>query len=314
MARQRSPDRLKAEEIYLEHKGNIDLVDIADKLGRPKGTVRGWKNKDEWDEKLNGTFQKKSDKDTERSNKKKNTKKYKKDKIKDSNRQEVEEVFESENLTDKQKLFCIYFTEHFNATKAYQQAYDCDRETARRCGSRLLTNVDVKSEVDRLTEECLKEEGINSKLIAKRTFQKYIDIAFSDISDFMEFGQEEVVVRNDYGEPLLDSEGNEVTFLRNYVNFKNSNEVDGTIVTEVSKGKNGVKVKLADKMRALDFLAEHIGLLSQIDKAKIESEKSKAEKIQIEIDNMAGDKEGEEVKDWVSAIEEIAAKRSGKDE
>lgn len=71
MARARSPDRIKAEEIYLKHKGNIELVKIAEILGRPAGTIRGWKNKDKWDNKLNGTFQEKSNKNTERSKKEK---------------------------------------------------------------------------------------------------------------------------------------------------------------------------------------------------------------------------------------------------
>lgn len=61
MARPRNPDRIKAEEIYLEHKGNIELTKIAEIVGRPAGTIRGWKNKDCWDEKLNGTFQTKSE-------------------------------------------------------------------------------------------------------------------------------------------------------------------------------------------------------------------------------------------------------------
>lgn len=68
MARARSPDRIKAEEIYLKHKGNIELVKIAEILDRPPGTIRGWKNKDSWDDKLNGTLQKKN---TERSKRKK---------------------------------------------------------------------------------------------------------------------------------------------------------------------------------------------------------------------------------------------------
>lgn len=57
MAKARSPDRIKAEEIYLENEGNIELIKIAEILNRPPGTIRGWKNKDSWDDKLNGTFQ-----------------------------------------------------------------------------------------------------------------------------------------------------------------------------------------------------------------------------------------------------------------
>lgn len=71
MAKARSPDRVKAEEIYLEHKGDIELVKIAEILDRPQGTVRGWKNKDKWDDKLNGTFQEKGNKNVERSKRKK---------------------------------------------------------------------------------------------------------------------------------------------------------------------------------------------------------------------------------------------------
>ncbi|MEY7998622.1 phage terminase small subunit [Clostridium sp. Mt-5] len=67
MPRQRSPNRDKAFEIYKENDGNIDLVKIAEILNLSPGTIRGWKNKDKWDSKLNGTLQK----NTERSKRKK---------------------------------------------------------------------------------------------------------------------------------------------------------------------------------------------------------------------------------------------------
>ncbi|MBG9754065.1 hypothetical protein J2B92_12325 [Lysinibacillus sphaericus] len=54
MARQRDPNRDKAFEIYKEHNGDIPLKNIAAQLGKGEGTVRGWKNKDNWDEILNG--------------------------------------------------------------------------------------------------------------------------------------------------------------------------------------------------------------------------------------------------------------------
>ena len=67
MPRQRSPNRDKAFEIYKENDGNIDLVKIAEMLNLSPGTIRGWKNKDKWDSRLNGTLQK----NTERSKRKK---------------------------------------------------------------------------------------------------------------------------------------------------------------------------------------------------------------------------------------------------
>ena len=58
MGRARDPNRNKAFEIYKEHDGKIDLAEIASRLNISPGTVRGWKSKDSWDKKLNGTFQK----------------------------------------------------------------------------------------------------------------------------------------------------------------------------------------------------------------------------------------------------------------
>ena len=55
MPKARSPNREKAFELYKTHGGKIDLVEIAEQLNLPAGTIRGWKNKDRWKERLNGT-------------------------------------------------------------------------------------------------------------------------------------------------------------------------------------------------------------------------------------------------------------------
>lgn len=44
-----------------------------------------------------------------------------------------------------------------------------------------------------------------------------------------------------------------------------------------------------------------------------EEQRLRIQKLQIEVDKMAGDKNGKETEKWVKAIEEIAAKRRGKD-
>ncbi len=54
MARQRSPNRDKALEIFKEHDGNITNRAIAEMLGVPEKTISGWKVKDKW----NGVLQK----------------------------------------------------------------------------------------------------------------------------------------------------------------------------------------------------------------------------------------------------------------
>lgn len=298
-------DRERAKEIYLEHDGKIPLIDIAEQIGRPPGTVRGWKSKDNWDDYLSGTLQKK----TERSRTTDQPKIRKRKQKEIEAKKIINEVVANEELTDKQQLFCIYYLKYFNATKAYQKAYGCDYLTANANGPRLLVNASIKQQIEKLKAE--RMEGIY--LDGKDILQKYIDIAFADITDYVEFGQEEIVLKDDKGNPLLDKNGQEITILRNYVNFKDSNEVDGTIISEVSKGKDGVKIKLQDKMKALDFLANNIGLLSVQDQIRVESEKAKMQRLQLEIDNMLGEDTGKETEEWVKAIEEIAAKRRQED-
>lgn len=48
----RSDERKQAEKIYLDSKGNIKLVEIADKLQLPSNKIRKWKSMDNWDCKL----------------------------------------------------------------------------------------------------------------------------------------------------------------------------------------------------------------------------------------------------------------------
>lgn len=48
----RSDERKKAEKIYLENKGNVKLVEIAEQLGLPDNKIRKWKSMDGWEGKL----------------------------------------------------------------------------------------------------------------------------------------------------------------------------------------------------------------------------------------------------------------------
>ncbi|MBG9548338.1 terminase small subunit [Cytobacillus firmus] len=198
---------------------------------------------------------------------------------------EKEPVVENGDLTDKQRLFCIYYLKYFNATKAYQKAYECDYFTAKANGSRLLTKANISTEIDRLKAE----QAAELKLDVKDVLQKYIDIAFADITDFVEFGQKsekgkQIVGFEEDGEPIYTDTEEKY----NYVSFKNFDEVDGTIITEVRKGKDGVAVKLADKMKALEVLSKYFDLLPEAQKRKLEEEKLK-----MEISQLNGETEGD---------------------
>ena len=231
----------------------ITLKALAEKHDVKLGTLKSRKSREKWSRdatKKDATKNKKV-----ATNKPKVATKKKNKKVKE------EPVIENDELTDKQRLFCIYYIKYFNATKAYQKAYGVDYITANKNAYALMVNHGIKTEIERL-----KKERFEPKLLdADAILQKYIDIAFADITDFVEFGREEVE----------DELGN--TYEVNKVKFRESSEVDGTIITEIKQGKDGVSVKLADKMKALDFLAKYTDLLSENDKKRLQEEKLKAE-------------------------------------
>lgn len=238
MPRSRSPDSIKAEQMY---KSGMSLVDIAKEIGKPPGTVRRWKSTQGWD--------------SERSGKKANVRKQETEqniKEREAIAPEVEQVIDNPNLTDKQRLFCCLYIKCFNATKAYRKAYGCSYETALTNGPGLLRNTRIKEEIQRL-----KQGRLNKAMLeGPDVFQWYLDIARADITDFTDFGNMEIETDNG---PMTIS----------YVNIKDAREVDGTLLSEVSKGKDGVKVKLADRMKAMQWISDHMDLATPEQKEKV---------------------------------------------
>ena len=236
----------RADKAFEMYKQGLKLVEIANQLGVAEGTVRSWKNRYKWAGD-NATLQRS----------KRNVAKNSKTLIKNKESPvayEVESVMKNTELTDKQQLFCIYYIRCFNATKAYQKAYGCNYTTAMSEGSKHLRNPKIKEEIFRLKQERLNREFLSEADI----FQKYMDIAFADITDYVEFGN------GSFNDPET---GEEVSY--SFVNLKDSKTVDGTIVSEVSKGREGAKIKLADRMKALQWLTDHMDLATDKQKAEI---------------------------------------------
>lgn len=265
MPRARDPNRDKAFEIYKKYKGNIQNREISQKLNVPEKTISGWKCKDKWNQKLNGVLQT----NTEYSKSKKNIKKK-------VVVEEVDKVMKNDELTDKQRLFCIYYVRRFNATKAYQKAYECSYETAMVEGSKCLRKPKVKEEIYKLKQNRLNREFLSEEDI----FQKYMDIAFADITDYVSFGTEEIPVMSMKGPmEVKNPKTGQKEILKersNVVRFKDSTTVDGTIVSEIKQGRDGASIKLADRMKALQWLSDHMDLATEEQKARIGVLKAKA--------------------------------------
>lgn len=300
MPRARSPKRDKAYQLWFDSGKKKKLKDIASDLGVSESQIRKWKKQDNWNS--NVTIPKSNV--TKQTN---SSQSYNKAIVED-----VNQVIENTELTDKQRLFCLHYVRCFNATKAYQKAYGCDYRTAQSNGYQLLTNTYIREEIMRLKQNRFNNEMLDESDI----FQKYIDIAFSDVTDFVEFGQEEVPVMSMHGPvQVKDPEtGKKKTLMKkvNVVRFKNSNEVDGTIISEVKQGKDGSSIKLADRMKALDWLTEHMDLATEEQKARLEQLKANTERLRresgseddegVEIINDAPKETGEDLGDHYSEV------------
>ena len=276
MPRAASDKKRIAEKLF---RAGMKLADIAKKLEIPEGTVRSWKNREGWD---CNVAKKKRNVAKETAQRKK----YIAD--------EVEEVIENAVLSDKQRLFCIYYIRCFNATRAYQKAYGVDYTTAASIGYRLLEKDGVKEEITRLKKNRLNREMLSEEDI----FQKYLDIAFADITDYIEFGSEDVPVLSKYGPvQVKDEETGEKRQLmkrENVVRFKSSAEVDGTILSEVKQGKDGASIKLSDRMKALQWLSDHMNIATERQQAEVALLKAK----------LGEGKEDKMVDDWIMATSE----------
>lgn len=283
----RAPDKRieQAKAMYLK---GMKLVEIASQLNLPEGTVRRWKSTHGWDNE-------RSDKNNERSERKKERKKK-------AAENEVEQVMKNPDLTDKQRLFCLYYVRYFNATKAYQKAYECSYDVANAEGYKLLVNPCIVDEIHRLKKSRLNRELLDEHDI----FQKYMDIAFADITDFVQFGQEEEYVIGSFGPIQVEDPitGKKVPLKQkvNTVHFRESDNVDGTIIAEIKNGKNGASIKLADRMKALEWLARHMDMATEEQKTKIEQIKAQTAAIKAKAqanDNSFMEKEQSKLDDLI---------------
>lgn len=202
----------------------------------------------------------------------------KKEKV--AHKKEVQPVIDNDDLTEQQKLFCLYYLQSFNATKAYQQAYGCDYNSARSNSIRLIAKDSIKFELRRLKAELQQDVFLD----VKDLIREYAKQAFADITDFVEFSSTEhkLYEYDDAGEKrevFNEFTGELETYKSSHVSLKNSEKVDGTLIQEVKKGKDGVSVKLYDKQKAMAELMKYIEIdelhNAQIEKAKADAEISK---------------------------------------
>ena len=246
MPKARSPERDQAYELYKNSKGLMPLREIARQLNVPEKSVSGWKCKDKWDDQMNGVLHSKI-KDKRSTPKSKKVVKAL-----------IDEVDENEELSEQEKLFVLYYLECFNAKQAYIQAgFKVNTDGSARVGAcRLMKKPKIINEIKRL--QALRKELLfaNEADIIERLQR----IAFADINHVVN----------------ISKNGREIT-------MKSAEEIDGSLIESIGNDKFGIKIKMSDRMQALNLLFKYYGLDSMdkhkksIDEAKLALECKLAE-------------------------------------
>ena len=170
------------------------------------------------------------------------------------------------NLTAKQEKFVQEIVKGKSQREAYRTAYPKSRnwkDSSVDCrASTLLKNAKVMQRLQELQGKVQAVAEQQSIMTAVEVLQELSKIAKADIKDFLEFKTEKTVVEHDKetGEPIIG--------YGQVINMKDSSEVDGSMIQEVSISSNGkFTFKLYDKMAALDKLCKYYKLLT--DKVEI---------------------------------------------
>lgn len=136
-------------------------------------------------------------------------------------------------LTPKQKLFVEEYLVDLNATQAAIRA-GYSVKTANRIGAENLSKPDIQKEI----EKRRKDRERRTEITQDRVLQELAAIAFAKATDYAEIDEGIVKIK-----PTSE------------ISIAQAGAIAG-----VEQGNFGVKLKLYDKLKALELLGKHIGI------------------------------------------------------
>ena len=160
---------------------------------------------------------------------------------------EIWEKLKKYDLNEKQKKFCFFYLQDFNASQAAIKA-GYSKKSAYVQGCRLLKSPMIEQALTEIKKELTRGEMVE----ALDVLNMYARISFADIGDYVE----------------ILGEGKEAT-----LRMKDLKEVDGQVIDEIYATSNGIHLKLCDRMRALEKLEKYFDLLSESWRRELEERK-----------------------------------------
>ncbi len=169
-------------------------------------------------------------------------------------------------LTRNQKVFCDEYLIDLNATRAYKAAYKNVKkdETAAVNGSRLLRNANVK----RYIQDKMKAREKRTEITQDKVLKELAKIGFANAADYAR------VVEREYEEDVIGEDGKVIgKEIKTYkvVEIELTDSLDKSkqaAIAGIKEGRNGIEVKLNDKVKALELIGRHLGMFT--DKVEVD--------------------------------------------
>lgn len=209
----------------LDYKSGMKYKDIAEKYGVTVNTVKSWKQRYNW---TRESTEKKTNVCTQ-TEKGMRTKKSMHTEEKTNPEESDFEYVDDDGLTDKQRLFCYYYMQSFNAAQAAIKAGYSENYARSRVYD-MLANVSIKLYLNKLKEQ-QKSEFLLSQ---ERILNRHSQIAFSDINDY------------------INADG---TLIKKITIKTSKVEIEGAY-----KENSTVSIELEDRKDSLKFLTKYLGL------------------------------------------------------
>ncbi len=153
-------------------------------------------------------------------------------------------------LTNKQKLFCKEYMVDLNATQSAIRA-GYSKKTANEQAGRLLVNVSVQAEIQKLMDK----RSARLDLKADDILNEIKTIAFSDIKDYLSFDENGVIFKDSEeieNSKVISEISSQKTITRSGGSGDNKDETE----------RVNFKLKLHDKLKALELAGRHLKLFT----------------------------------------------------
>lgn len=162
-------------------------------------------------------------------------------------------------LTRNQQVFCDEYLIDLNATRAYKVAYKrCKKDnTARSNSSKLLTNTNIKSYID----EKMKAREKRTEITQDRVLKELSKIGFANATDYVN------IIEGEYEEDIIEDGVvvDKIIKTYKYVELQDTEKLTEdkrVAISEIKQGKNGIELKLHDKVRTLELMGRHLGMFT----------------------------------------------------